>query len=244
VHLRKHSPGSGFTLIELLAVVALVLLLLSILVPLVGQARRRADLIPCLSNLRQLYTVCVGYAQEYNKQLPMGLSENPFQLSTRTNYTDFARLNAYMKDLGHSPTVWYCPSLPKNRCGDVTAWGDSSYGGSGKPGSTGTPGEFPIGYFYVGNVTRTAEWKFDVLPPRTLDDLMRSGVALAWDYCRAFRPSPELAVDVSNWDIFPHHGTMNPAVCQMLMGNGSVQRKPITELQQRFHYIAPIEVYW
>jgi type II secretory pathway pseudopilin PulG len=234
----------AFTLIELLATVAVILLLLSILASAIGHARQRAIRVLCINNLRQLYALSVGFAGGNDGVLPQGLSENPAQFSARTNYTNFAALNDYMKTDGYPPSLWYCPARPRGQFGDETAWGDAAYGGSGKPGSTGTPGEFPIGYFYTGNLTPGALWKFDAAPPRTLDGLMRTNAPIAWDYCRAARPSPVPAVEVSAWQIFPHYGVLNPAVCQYLISNGSVQSKHITEMSQRFHYIAPAEVYW
>lgn len=51
---------AGFTLIELLAVVAIILILLSILLPLVNATTRRGRAATCRSNLRQLYLGMIG----------------------------------------------------------------------------------------------------------------------------------------------------------------------------------------
>lgn len=55
----------GFTLIELLVVVAIIALLISILLPSLGQARERGKRTVCLSQLRELTTALRQYADEY-----------------------------------------------------------------------------------------------------------------------------------------------------------------------------------
>ena len=66
-HLRNQQ---GFTLIELLVVVSIIALLISILLPAVGQTRRQARISLCTSNMKQ-HGVGVGnYASQNNDTLP------------------------------------------------------------------------------------------------------------------------------------------------------------------------------
>jgi len=62
--LKNHSKG--FTLIELLVVIAIIAILAAILFPVFAQARERARLITCTSNLRQIGQSLMMYVQDYD----------------------------------------------------------------------------------------------------------------------------------------------------------------------------------
>ena len=61
---------NGFTLIELLVVISIIALLVGILLPALGAARKSAQNIQCLSNLRQIGIGAIGYAFASNDFLP------------------------------------------------------------------------------------------------------------------------------------------------------------------------------
>lgn len=67
---------NGFTLIELLVVVAIVALLIGILLPALGQARRQARLAVSTSNIRQLGIATANYASDW-KDLTASFSWKP-----------------------------------------------------------------------------------------------------------------------------------------------------------------------
>lgn len=66
----KHNKG--FTLIELLVVISIIALLIAILLPALGAARRSARAMQCLSNQRGHGIGFVGYALENKDLLPYG----------------------------------------------------------------------------------------------------------------------------------------------------------------------------
>ena len=61
----------GFTLIELLVVIAIIAILAAILFPVFAQARAKARQSACLSNMKQLGTGLMMYAQDHDETLPI-----------------------------------------------------------------------------------------------------------------------------------------------------------------------------
>lgn len=63
---RAMKSNTAFTLIELLVVIAIIAILAAILFPVFSQAREKARQTACLSNLRQIGTATLMYAQDYD----------------------------------------------------------------------------------------------------------------------------------------------------------------------------------
>lgn len=61
---------TGFTLIELLVVISIIALLIALLLPALGAARKRAEEMQCLTNQRTLVQGAMSYATNYRGEFP------------------------------------------------------------------------------------------------------------------------------------------------------------------------------
>ncbi len=66
--MKKRS--GGFTLIELLVVIAIIAILASILLPVFATARKRARIVTCTNNVKQIGVATMMYTQDYDETYP------------------------------------------------------------------------------------------------------------------------------------------------------------------------------
>ena len=103
------NKRKGFTLIELLVVIAIIALLLAILTPALSRVKRYAKKVICLSNLRQIGTGVLVYAEEHNGFVPQNTGGDtpwiiafmPYLGGDYATQTDYREIKIYS-----------CPSFP------------------------------------------------------------------------------------------------------------------------------------
>jgi prepilin-type N-terminal cleavage/methylation domain-containing protein/prepilin-type processing-associated H-X9-DG protein len=78
---RDLRRGGGFTLVELLVVIGIIAVLISILLPTLGKARKAAAAIKCQSNVKQIVMGMIMYANEFKGWYP-STSSNGVWLGT------------------------------------------------------------------------------------------------------------------------------------------------------------------
>ena len=132
--MKRHA---GFTLIELLAVIAIILLIVSLLAPALKGARERAMEVQCKVHLRQIGTAMFTFAQEHQGILPAGSvayndGDEPWQkcwmgkevlppgIATSSVWPE-NRDGVLMPYIGNDPGIakrmYRCQSLPQGELG-------------------------------------------------------------------------------------------------------------------------------
>jgi prepilin-type N-terminal cleavage/methylation domain-containing protein/prepilin-type processing-associated H-X9-DG protein len=135
--LRRHRSDSefniqnselqkGFTLVELLVVIAIIAVLMGILMPTLGKARRQAWAVACRANLRSIGIAAEMYAQGFDGYVPRGAQGND-----RAQFRIW--FQAFLPYLGQSQRasdyraikIYRCPAYPDKRqtvCFVINGW--------------------------------------------------------------------------------------------------------------------------
>jgi len=105
---RKQS---GFTLIELLVVIAIIALLMGILMPVLGRARKSAWGVACMSNMRQIGLAANVFAEDNDGKIPRGASPAD---GVNVWFTAFMPYLGTQQIVGDYRTVkiFRCPAYP------------------------------------------------------------------------------------------------------------------------------------
>lgn len=124
----KHRK-EAFTLIELLVVIAIIAILMGILMPALGKARKQAQGVRCRGNLRQVGMAANLYAQDNDQYIPRGLN---YAESTVwfTRFLPYLSQNTAGNDY-RNVKIYRCPSYPdkdQTICYVINGWKFSGKG--------------------------------------------------------------------------------------------------------------------
>ena len=112
---RPRRFQNGFTLIELLVVIAIIAILAALLLPALASAKRRAQTVHCLSNLRQWGLALNLYATQNDDTTPRDGTDTGGQYAVDTGvttgpgspYDTAAWFNALPELVGDHKLSWY-----------------------------------------------------------------------------------------------------------------------------------------
>src|SRR5205814_2890342 len=105
----RKRKAKGFTLVELLVVIGIIAVLISILLPTIGRARKQANTIACMATLRSIGQAMFIYVGEnkgslpysyYTSSMPSGSAEVQGDANS-TVYVWWSVLRAYLRRGGN-----------------------------------------------------------------------------------------------------------------------------------------------
>jgi prepilin-type N-terminal cleavage/methylation domain-containing protein/prepilin-type processing-associated H-X9-DG protein len=161
MHKHRSQGRYAFTLIELLVVIAIIAILAAMLLPVLAAAKRRAQRINCVSNLKQINLSFRIWEGDNNNLYPMAVSTSAggaeesvgsnFHPITPATYPPQGLTNVFcvMSNELSTPKILICPSDLSH---STAATNFAELGNtSGAPGC----GTNAIGYFVCGDASES-----------------------------------------------------------------------------------------
>lgn len=119
--LKNARPGqNGFTLIELLVVLGIISILLALILPVIGAARKSARDTKCKNNLREIGNYYTMYAQINDDNIPLGTSQRCPSTVYRSDWSSYLWVGGFPSAAAgplllngtidnHTARLLYCP---------------------------------------------------------------------------------------------------------------------------------------
>ncbi len=178
---RAKASSRVFTLVELLVVIAIIAILAAMLLPALANAKKTAQKIACVSNLKQIGTATGGYINDYNDYFPPYGGQNALEPGYNHLLAIYLGGNPYDSDMDEyqfsisgpianrlSAIFWQCPS-DKYHNNDGTAYAANCYGMMGYKTDIAS-----VNHFIVATPTVTYPYK-----PRRLAEVQKVCIYIA-----------------------------------------------------------------
>src|ERR1700722_17529471 len=154
---RILKQKKAFTLIELLVVIAIIAILAAMLLPVLAAAKRRAQRINCVSNLKQVNLSFRIWEGDNNNNYPMAVStsiggaEESVASNNHPSYPGYGITNVFcvMSNELSTPKILICPSDVGH---NQAATNFAELGASPASNAQGN-GTNAISYFVCGDAT-------------------------------------------------------------------------------------------